>query len=232
MRSYRTNTKSSLQIAEYLRYLQTQLEIDRGIIDHQSIQLPENWEEIRTKAQKHSFEYAIIAASDGSPIEGATVRVRNSSTGHWYSTKSNKEGLVCFTLPTDEYQLKIVYKKGFRGQRPDSVFRVPTDVLTKTEIKLEDCPVVYGVVRDTDDNPVTNARVFITAGVDEQISDSAGKFTVQCDPRTGENNPEIIYAVAIHQERNLAGTVRIFKDTRNVDINLAPAITVKDELQI
>jgi beta-lactamase regulating signal transducer with metallopeptidase domain/protocatechuate 3,4-dioxygenase beta subunit len=194
----------------------------------ESIQFPKNWDALVKKhGDKCTFEYIITTATDGRPIEGVSVQVRNVNTAEWYRTESNKEGIARFELPPNEYQLKIIYKKGYLEQRPDSVFQVTADS-ARTVIKLKDCPAVSGVVRDTDGNPVSNARVIIAPeGTNEQVTDSAGHFTAKWDPRTGNNKPEVVYVMAIHEKRNLAGTVQIFENTRDVDIKLTPATTVR-----
>ncbi len=91
-------------------------------------------------------------------------------------------------------------------------------------IRLEPARVVSGQVVDNEGKPVPGTTVEVVAGP-SVLTDDDGKFVIgwfpQWEPQSG------ICLTARNAERNLAAIVDISRQTKSIEIELAPALTLK-----
>jgi len=99
--------------------------------------------------------------------------------------------------------------------------------------EVEKAPKITGIVRDEAGKAVEGAFIR-TCPMRRQdvLSDASGKYEIIWDPKTSglEDFERFYYLVARHEERNLAAAVEIKKDTRKLDIRLAPGVILAGQV--
>lgn len=162
-------------------------------------------------------------------IEGASVYVRPSSQQERYTIgRSDKNGIAAIRLNPGEYRLINVYKEGYASvQQRGEPIAIENGKIAHLEIQLSAPPKITGVVLDEAGKAVEgiNLMAFPWGGREDIKTDAQGKFELTWQPETfGPGNERTSYLIARQESKNLAAAVEITRETKTIDIKLAPGL--------
>jgi protocatechuate 3,4-dioxygenase beta subunit len=174
------------------------------------------------------LEVKVTDAVNKEPVKEATVGLNNQATGRYAYSRSDDNGMAWMRLMPGDYQVTYVYKQDYSRQRLQDIVSIVEGQTEHLEYELVGMPKITGVVRDEAGKPLEGAALQVCPTGREPIpSNAGGKFEVIFDPGSwpSSRTPTMIL-VGRHVEQNLAGAIQIDEDTRQIDIELRPAVTL------
>ena len=174
------------------------------------------------------LEVKVTDAVNKEPVKEVSVGIRHQVSDRYQNSRSNEGGITRMRLIPGDYQVYSVYKKGYSRQRVQDVVAIEDGKTQRLEYELIGMPKITGIVRDKKGKPIEGAALQVCpTGNDASTSDAEGKFEVVFDPGgwPGSRVPTI-FLVGTHGQRNLAAAVQMSEDTRKLDLELEPAVTL------
>jgi protocatechuate 3,4-dioxygenase beta subunit len=173
------------------------------------------------------LEVKITDAVSKLPVKEVSVGVQDQARGRYQSSRSGEGGIARMRLMPGDYQVYSVHKQGYSQQRPREAVTIEDGKTQRLEYELFGMPKITGVVRDEEGKPVEGAALQVCPmGREACTSDAEGRFEAVFDPGSwSSSRVPTMYLVGAHENRNLAAAVEIGEDTRELDIELKPAVT-------
>ena len=179
------------------------------------------------------IEVVVKDETDDTPIDKASVNVRNSGEDQWLHGRTDESGIARIRVPAGEYVVSQAYKRGYNQQRRDMQVTVEEGETKKIEWMLTSAPKIAGTVRDQAGDPVAGVKLEVKphGGGTQPTTDADGKYELTWERAGWDSSDTIFVLVARDLERNLAALVEIDEDTRNLDITLQPGGTFTGTVQ-
>lgn len=174
------------------------------------------------------LEVKVTDAVSKEPLKEATVGLNNQATDRYVSSRSDDNGMARMRLMPGDYQVTYVYKQDYSRLRLQNIVSIVEGQTEHLEYELVGMLKVTGVVHDETGKPLEGATLQVCPTGRAPIpSNAEGKFEAIFDPGSwpSSRTPTMIL-VGRHVERNLAEAVQIDEDTRRMDIELQPAVTL------
>jgi len=183
------------------------------------------------KAAIHLIQPSVIEIAvtdeDKTPIKGATAQLRASCVaGYVMRAATGADGIARFHVAGGVYNLGGVQAAGYSYRDKGKQLQLGRGMTRRFLVKLVRSRMIAGIVRDPDGRPLAGATVGLHPGHNRSmVTDANGAFELAYNPR--EDMAEAAcYLVARHVTRLLAAVEEIPADARNVEITLAPGVTV------
>ncbi|MHC4759374.1 MAG: hypothetical protein ACYTE8_12025, partial [Planctomycetota bacterium] len=165
----------------------------------------------------------------GDAVENARVFVINPETGQSFQGQTDENGIAKIRMPNGEFQINHIYKEGFSSDRSQETFTIVSGETKRIEMKLKGQPKITGVVTDEKGNALEGVKLGISPSGQDTVSGYEGKFEVRWDPRHWGQDT-IYYLVARDTERNLAASMEVDEETRQVEIKLQDGVVFKGQV--
>ncbi len=162
----------------------------------------------------------------GKPVDKVNVSVRNVTKDQWFSSPTGEDGLAQIRVAAGPYQISGAYKQGYtRAQGQLQQVEINDGETKRLEYTLTPAPRIAGVVRDEAGNPLAGVKLEIKpGGPEEKTTASDGTFEISWDPSNWGSSDVTFILVARDPARNLAATVDVDDQTKNLDLKLKPGI--------
>jgi protocatechuate 3,4-dioxygenase beta subunit len=177
------------------------------------------------------LEVSLTDANSCLPIGRAEVHVGNMLGPVWYFKRFTAlDGRCLMRVRPRAYRTLTAFKTGYF--EPADVAREKGVDMSSGEDKtlamqMTAMPLVAGIVRDADGQPLAGAEVHVVPGPWESptpTTDAAGAFRLRVDPQTWKKTRPMF--IARHEGRNLAIATELPENLK-VDVKLKPARTIK-----
>jgi protocatechuate 3,4-dioxygenase beta subunit len=170
-------------------------------------------------------EVVVLGKNDRKPQK---VGVNAFKEGFQSAVTSDSNGIALLRLPPGDYQVSATQSSGSRGQASASV---ETGRTNRVEIEIAAPKKITGIVRQPDGKPAAGASVQLVGGNqppgENLQTDANGKFEVQWNRRQfGGQNDSTACILVRDVEHNLAVAQDLDEDTTNLDLKLAPGLTL------
>jgi len=173
------------------------------------------------------IEVLVKDEADDTPIEKASVNVRDSEQDQWLHGRTDETGVARIRVPAGQYTVSQAYKKGYTQQRQDLQVTVGEAETKKVEWTLTSAPKITGTVRDRAGDPVAGVKIEVKphGGGTQPTTDAEGKYEMTWERAGWDSSNTIFVLVARDMERNLAALTEIDEDTSHLDLTLQPGGT-------
>jgi protocatechuate 3,4-dioxygenase beta subunit len=174
------------------------------------------------------LEVKVTDAVNKEPVKEVSIGLRHQISGRYQSSRSDDGGIVRMRLMPGDYQVYNVYKDGYSRQRVQDVVAIEDGKTQHLEYELIGVPKITGIVRNQEGKPIEGAALQVCPmGNDACTSDADGKFEAVFDPGGWPSSRvPTMFLIGTHGQRNLAGAVQMAEDTRVLDLDLEPAVTL------
>lgn len=174
------------------------------------------------------LEVKVTDVVNKEPVKEVSIDIQHQVSGRYQSSRSDEGGIARMRLMPGEYQVYNVHKQGYSRQRVQDVVAIEDGKTQRLEYELVGMPKITGIVRDEKGKPIEGAALQVCpTGNDACTSDAEGKFEAVFDPGGWPSSrAPTMFLVGTHEERNLAAAVQIGEDTRKLDLELEPAVTL------
>ena len=174
------------------------------------------------------LEMNITDAINKEPVEEVSVGIEHSVSGRYQNNRSDENGIVRMRLIPGDYRVTYMYKQDYSRQQLQDAITIEDDKTVHLEYELQGMPKLTGIVRDEEGKPIEGSQLQVCpTGNDACTSDADGKFEAVFDPGSWPSSrTPMMFLVGTHKDRNLAATVQMGEDTRKLDIELEPAVTL------
>ncbi len=173
------------------------------------------------------LEVAVTVAAGDKPLEKASVGLRAQGSSRRLSGVSDAEGVARIRLLPGTYQLQGVYKEGYVYDGRPADITIMEGATRRMAATMKKTPNICGVVRDPEGALLPGVRIVVLPfGQEGTASDSEGRFEIAWTRRNWGRKDTTLCVVARDKQRNLAATVDISEDTGELDIKLAPGVTL------
>lgn len=187
--------------------------------------------ECKLKLEKGGILEILIKDSEtNDTIEKAGINVRNLETQDYKSTLTNSDGIGRLRLLPGQYVFYSANKEGYSRKRIDESIDIEDGKSLQIEQSLTKIPTITGCIMDSDGKPVADAIVKTMPGGRNSVnSDEKGKYEVEWEIESFWSSREDakFLITARHIESNHAAAAEITETTKNMDITLSEAITIK-----
>jgi protocatechuate 3,4-dioxygenase beta subunit len=181
---------------------------------------------VQVTAQRGALlEVAVIGQGDRKPVAQANVGAYRDNNQH--TAVSDSKGIARLRLSPGDYQISASRPSTTSSQ---TVTTVEAGVTNRVEIEIAGPNSISGIVRAPDGRPAPGLSVRIvgvySSSADEVKTDAGGKFVMEWSQRQigqSDSTPCILVRDA---ERNLAAAQDLDEDTANLDLKLAPGLTL------
>ncbi len=193
-----------------------------------TLQAGQTKDDVKLQVSKGGLlEVVITEAGANKPLEGASISVQALGQRRQESTSSDANGIVKMRLVPGSYQLSGVFASGYQYSQPQESFTIEPDKTRRLTAQLNVIPMVRGVVRDPDGDPVKGAVLNLLPGGHEgKYSDAQGRFEVPWEPRGWDRDDTVFCLMARDEQRNLAVAVEVGGSTETLELTLKPGSTL------
>jgi protocatechuate 3,4-dioxygenase beta subunit len=178
-----------------------------------------------TAARGGLLEVAVLGKNDRKPLPQIMVNAYKENFQSAASSGSN--GVAVLRLLPGDYQVAAFRESMPGGQASASVEAGKTN---RVEIEIAAPQKITGIVRLPDGQPATGLPVRIVGGngsaAADVKTDAGGKFELEWNQRQFGQNDATVCILVRDSEHNLAVAQDLDEDTTNLDLKLAPAITL------
>jgi len=179
------------------------------------------------------LEVKVTDAVTKKPVEDARVSVHSQVSNRSAYSRTNKDGLAQTRLMPGDYQITYIFEEGYSRQRLQDTVTIEDGKTQHLEYELLGMPKITGVVRDQENKPIEGVEMEVcpAGGREESVSDAEGKFEVIYDLGSWPSGrTPTMFLVGRHPQRNLATTVQIDEDIRELEMKLEPAVTITGQI--
>ena len=176
-------------------------------------------------------EVTVVGKNDQKALVGANISAYAQDYQAAATTSAN--GIALLRLPPGPFTISAMKQGRAQVQTQTTV----TDGATNTVRLVLNSPFkITGTVTDASGAPVANTILSVspnyTGDASDANSDSSGHYelTWQKPPWAGAQNQHF-YVVARNTERNLAALHEIDDSTKNLDVDLKPAMSISGRIQ-
>jgi protocatechuate 3,4-dioxygenase beta subunit len=177
-----------------------------------------------TAARGGLLEAAVLGKSDRKPQQ---VGVNAYKEGFQSAATSDSNGIAHLRLPPGDYQVIATQSSGSRGQASASV---ETGRTNHVEIEVAGPQKITGLVRQPDGQPAARLPVRMVGSfggeAPEAKTDANGKFELEWNQRQFGQSGMTVCLLVRDAEHNLAVAQDLDEDTTNLDLKLAPGLTL------
>ncbi len=179
------------------------------------------------------LEVKVTDAINKEPVERASVSVSSQTSNRSAYSYSDKDGLARMRLMPGDYRITYVYKQGYSRQRLQDTVTIEDGKTEQVGYELLGMPKITGVVHDDENNPIEGVEMEVcpAGGREESVSDAEGRFEVIYDLGSWPSGrTPTMFLVGRHPQRNLATTVQIDEDMRELEMKLEPGVTMTGQV--
>jgi hypothetical protein len=172
------------------------------------------------------LEVVVLGETDRKPQPKITVSAYNNNSQSGATTDST--GVARLRLVPGDYQLSAFLESMPASQSSASV---EADKTNRVEMEITAPQKITGIVRMPDGAPAAGVPVRMIGGfgavADDLKTDANGKFELEWNQRQfpGQNESTVC-VLARDLEKNLAAAQDLDEDSTNVDLKLAPGLTL------
>ena len=173
------------------------------------------------------IEVLVKDGADGTPIEAASVNVRDTEHDRWLHGRTDESGVARIRVAPGPYSVSQAYKQGYTQDGQQLEVTVEEGQTKRVEWTLVSAPKISGTVRNEADDPAAGVAIEIKPhGIRDTVTtDAEGKYEITWDRSGWSSNDAVFVLVARDMDRNLATLTEIDEDTRHLDLTLGPACT-------
>ncbi len=160
-------------------------------------------------------------------VAGASLSVFQVGTQLHVGARTDAAGTARFRLPPGQCMVQNVWKKGYEQKQQQQPATVEYGKTARVEMQLQSMPMITGVVRDPEGNPVEGATIRILPGGGQSVQTNAeGKFSTVFQQVNWGSEEDITYGLLVrHLEKNLAATQELDEENLHVELTLSRGIT-------
>jgi protocatechuate 3,4-dioxygenase beta subunit len=171
------------------------------------------------------LEVAVLGKTDRKPLPEVVVNAYRENFQTAGSSDSN--GIALLRLLPGDYQVSASRESMPGGQASASVEAGKTN---RTEIEIAALQKITGIVRQPDGQPAPGLPVRLVGGfgpaTEDVKTDDAGKFELEWNQRQFGQNDATVCILVRDSEHNLAVAQDIEEDTGQLELKLAPGLTL------
>jgi protocatechuate 3,4-dioxygenase beta subunit len=196
-----------------------------------SIRPGETTRDIVVKAVRGGLLEVTVLDEEGKPVDGASIHASRENSGGGGITSAS--GLGSLRLTPGEYQVGA--SRSF--QNADQIAASIEDGATnKITVKFKPRPKIAGTITDRDGKPAAGVKVYIFPNwggiADSQpTTDAAGKYELIWDPQRHGTSERTFSLIASDAERNLAVAEDIDEETRSLDLQIQPGLSITGRVE-
>ncbi len=174
-------------------------------------------------------EISVVDAETKKPVAKASANL--GSHNYQVSRGTGPEGKMVFRVPVGEYQV-VAYKDGVSSDS-QTVAAVAGETV-RVQLLLKGPSKISGRVTYPDGKPATKVELKIVPewlASQKLAIDAEGKFEMNWNASRASGPDRTPSIVARDPERNLAVAAEIPEDTRTIDLQLKPALTLVGKVE-
>jgi protocatechuate 3,4-dioxygenase beta subunit len=181
---------------------------------------------VQVTAQRGALlEVAIIGQGDRKPMAQANVGAYRDNNQH--TAVSDSKGIARLRLSPGDYQISASRPPSASSQTTTTV---EAGVTNRVEIEIAGPNMISGIVRTPAGRPAPALSVRIvgvySSSAGEVKTDAGGKFVMEWSQRQLGQNGSTPCLLVRDVENNLAAAQDLDEDTTNVDLKIAPGVTL------
>ena len=193
-----------------------------------TVQAGQTTRDVKVELSKGGVLEVTLTDAENQPVPGASVLAYSDTGGTTLTVVSGQDGRARLRLLPGSYRVVAMHKGGYASWTREGVVAIDDRRTTRITAVLQRLPKLRGIVRDEAGLSVEGADVVVLSGQQSTAAtDKQGRFEVNWNPAGlgGQQTP--CYLIARHEKRNLAAVVEIKEETKNLDVNLLPALTIR-----
>jgi protocatechuate 3,4-dioxygenase beta subunit len=194
-----------------------------------SVNAGETKRDIKFELVKGSIVEALVKdASNGKPLAGVVLSVRDDTWKDWLHAQTNEAGLAQIRVAPGKCEIANVGREDYyttTRQLPQT--EVSDGATKRLEYTLAPTPRLTGIVRDQAGSPLDGVQIsLIPRNWDDKTTGPDGKFEFRWNPSWPSQAGAAPFLLARDRARNLVLTADINERMSNLDLTLQLAVTL------
>jgi protocatechuate 3,4-dioxygenase beta subunit len=169
----------------------------------------------------------LVREDNGKPIAKAGVNVSHAQPKQYFGGNTDEDGLARIRVIPGQYRVSEPFRPGYAQRFTRKQVTIEEGQTNRVEFILNVAPRVTGTVRDETGHPLAGVRIAIapmsSMGV---VTDAKGEYALDWNPEFPTLREGTPVLVARDLARNLGEIAEIGVQTRRLDLQLKPAVTL------